>query len=227
MMALQERSTSVNRKTADRTPPCNPAVAALDERLAALARMAGGDFSAALRQMSGEEAPAGHAPADYDPLATDLETRARALLIQSHLSPAEESHVSDLIKCASDLRCVARCAHLIGQLSYLFTSVVAGSCKASANIAIPDSVCPVSIFAGDLAGKTVAALASGDPRDALNAATRFRDVERARRDAELALRRSADDLPPTVQRVTCALLWSVVVAAESMARVAARHAVPK
>ena len=225
MLALQERATCVNRKAAEKPAPCNPAVAALDERLATMARMAGNDFSGALRQMSGDDA--GHAPEDVSALATEIETRARALLTQSHLSPAEERHVSDLIKCAADLHCVARGARIVAQLSRLFTSVVAGSLQASASIAVPDPVCSVGVFAADLAGKTASALASRDPREALNAAARFRDVERARRDAEASFRHTAGEVPPCVQRVTCALLWSVVVAAESMARVAARHAVAK
>lgn len=152
-------------------------------------------------------------------LTESLETRARALVAHSQLDDRETQEVSRILRSTADLRAVARAAQQASQLSWLFRQDETGPSAL-------DRVRTVGEAAIHVCNETVAALEKGDTGSAQNAALTLRDLETrfAAAEATLSQDEAAASFSPTVRRMARAALINLVIAGESMARVAARFA---
>lgn len=152
-------------------------------------------------------------------LADIAEVRAKSLIIAPQTTGPLIDEVSILLKNAEYLRSVSRAARQSVQLAWLLKS----------DAALVATMFPLIHAVGEaasaVAGETAQALGMKE-REKIPAARRaallYRNVEAARVTAQTGFQ--AADLPDAQRRMTRAALWYMVIAGESMARVAARVA---
>ncbi len=197
--------------------PYDPDLSALDESRRALLRAA----SEALSSGAGHLCPGRDRPAvtmpDSDAVAADVETRARALLLQPRLSAQQEQQVTGIIRCIADLRCVVRGAREAARLSRLLRADASGAGVSAETSPLGKALGRLADAAAALADGS-AALGQGD------GAAAYRGVDAARAKAEAELRGAGARLPADALRVIRGIIWSIMVAAENMARIVARVA---
>jgi len=155
-------------------------------------------------------------------MAEGVESQARSVLADSQLTMAQINEVAGVLKASGDLRAVSRSAKQVAQLSWLFRQESNG---ANVNDAM-GLVCKVGEAAQEVALLVAEALERGDLSTARTAALVYRDVDRARAEAEDYLRSEygRHALAPTLHRMTRAGVWFMAISGEAMARVAARAA---
>jgi hypothetical protein len=158
---------------------------------------------------------------DGDLLAGALEAKARALLLQPSTPADAAGPVTRIVRCSADLRCVIRGARQAMQLALLVMENPANNIEAK-EVAIAH-IRQAARAALDLAEHTRAVLEPGHPAAAAHVAASYREVDAARAQAEGVIRGVRGDRLTSVQRAARAILWSVSVAGENMARVAARY----
>lgn len=219
MTAQMPAPKSAHKITGNSANVCDADLCVLEDCLRDLVRAASDSLSLSVKHLLGDAETGDRLP-DCESLATTVETKSRSLLLQSYLTPQQIQQITRAVKCAADLRCVARAAHQTIQLSDL---IIAAEAE---DVTSLSSVRSVGITAANLARRTAAAFERGEYRAALSAATAYREVDAARARAETELRGAVADVPQSTQRVNRAITWSVAVAAENMARVAARFALP-
>ncbi len=148
-----------------------------------------------------------------------LNQQACGLLNDTQLSAKHQQQVERILKSASDLRCALSAIQSFTQIARLLGDDNEG---AFAFIA----AAPVAEAASGAARQIADALEKkGEPRAALEAARTYSAVESACIEALTSLQNSGYVAAHT-RRMLRAGLWSVLVAAECMARVAARFALP-
>lgn len=156
--------------------------------------------------------------------ADAVESQGRGFLAHSQLPADQIEAVSRLLRDAADLRAVARCARHTAQLSWLLRQESQGH-DAEALFAVIQTVGDGAVA---IARKSVIVIASQNSQAALWAAPKYREVDAARRNAEYDLTRGhlVAQFPPTLLRMAHAIVWYMAIAAECMARLAARTAQP-
>ena len=163
---------------------------------------------------------------DCDRIAENAEASARALLMRIDLTPEEADRAaSGMMRGAADLRTLARGAGEAARLSRLLLIELSLSDAALPSRWLRGALCSLGAEAVALAHEAATSLGRGERSAAPTAAAALGELEATAAKVMAGLRASGSaPFSPTALRLVRALIWSVLVAAESAARIAARIA---
>jgi hypothetical protein len=224
MVASMSQERTMSRRHTlpghESAPPAE--LSALNVGICLLTRCCADAVCKSVRLYQGEDAWVIGAITGCTAMAEGVEAQARAVLANSQLTMAQINEVASVLKACGDLRAVSRSAKQVAQLSWLFRQETNGANVIDAM----GVVCKVGEAAQEVALLAADALERGDPGAARTAALLYRDVDRARAEAEGYLRSdiARHALAPTLHRMTRAGVWFMAISGEAMARVAARAA---
>jgi len=156
--------------------------------------------------------------------AETLDTQARTLLMDTSLQPHEQAQVERIFKAILDIRTALRGA----ECAALFLALLRREAEERGNFTVDTRAEEIATLVGKIALQTADALnQTGSPHSALAAARAVEEVRAAYHPVEASLRfQRMKASQETSRRLTRAALWSLMISAESMARVAARFAMP-
>lgn len=149
-----------------------------------------------------------------------LEAEARSLLTNSQMAGRQIDTIATHLKSISDLRAVAKCARHLTQMAWLFRQ---DSTSGEAILLIRrmgEATVNVSLAVAE-------AMEQRDWGELRQAALTYREVDGLRQECEAFLRTDVarTTFTPGVYRMARSGVWFTAIAAECMARVAARNAV--
>jgi hypothetical protein len=150
-------------------------------------------------------------------LADRAEARARALLADATLTPEQAETITLSLKSCADLRAVSRATRQSVQLAWLDKSERGGDEATMLILRVAEPSLRVARATSD-------ALIHRDFDTARDAALLFREVDEARREAEILTRLRMPNGLDGAGRTAMAGIWFTAIIGEGMARVAARWA---
>jgi hypothetical protein len=153
--------------------------------------------------------------------AQKIEGRARGLLLETSLTQSQQNRIDRILQCAQDLLCALQAARYAWQIAFLLPEQ-----DPTGLIALPRlkrvSECVVEM------SSRVAFAIEGREGAAGAVAEQYRTFLAVKNETHIYLSalQESRTLSQPARRLSRAALWSMTVSAESMAKVAARFALP-
>lgn len=217
--SMRNSTPATNTRTSRSLGAEIPEVDRISDGLVILSQSCAEAMGKAVQHYQGDAAwMIGALPAS-ESVSDSLEAEARSLLTNSQMGPRQIDMIATHLKSISDLRAVAKSARHLTQMAWLFRQDTTSTEAIGQIRRIGEEAVNVSLAVAE-------AMEQRDWGALREAALTYRNVDILRQEAEVFLRTDVarTSFSPGVYRMARSGVWFTAIAAECMARVAARNA---